>query len=204
MFCPDCNTNLDVVPVGEPCPGCAGSRRSAVATPETITVKLSVPEPSISVTRDDHRPWFEKWRQMVQARAQISEVYAQRAPGVGNAEVDERVTRFCGECHDMRDWLRGDIGNLPGVTEGDIVTHASSSPPLQVSSAVANSHKHHTRSQGTTARIRSTHMTPSGARVLIEIDWAAPAAKTVGALDLANECVDSWRQFFASHGITEP
>jgi hypothetical protein len=31
MFCPDCKTNLDDVPVGDACPGCGGKRRSTIA-----------------------------------------------------------------------------------------------------------------------------------------------------------------------------
>jgi predicted RNA-binding Zn-ribbon protein involved in translation (DUF1610 family) len=30
MICPDCQQNLDDVPVGDPCPQCGGVRRSAV------------------------------------------------------------------------------------------------------------------------------------------------------------------------------
>jgi hypothetical protein len=134
---------------------------------------------------------------------QISAVYAERLPNLGNAEVDELVPRFCSECQDMRDWLKDDIGSLPGVTEADMPAHATSSPPLTVTSAVANSHKHR-KAGTTTARIRSTRMTPQGARVLIEVDWATPGARSVDALDLANDCVAGWRNFFASHGITEP
>jgi hypothetical protein len=204
MFCPDCNANLDAVPPGAPCPTCGGQRRSAVVHPDTVTAKVSVPDPTVTITRDDHRPWFEKWREVVRTRDQISKVYSERLPSVGNVEVDERVTRFCNECHDMRDWLEGDIGSLAGVTEADITNHARSAASLRISSAVANSHKHHTRASGTTARIRSTRITPQGARVTIEVDWATPAATTVDALDLANDCVASWRQFFANHGISEP
>lgn len=142
---------------------------------------------------------------MLRARERIGEVYAQRVPGVGNADVDERVTRFFTECHDMRDWLRGDIGNLAGVSAQDITDHAATSPPLVTGSAVANSHKHHTRKPGTTtARIRSTHMTPAGATVVIEVDWASPTSTMVDALNLADECVASWRHFLARHAIAEP
>ena len=35
MSCPDCQTNLDQVPVGDPCPTCGGMRRDAVVTPPT-------------------------------------------------------------------------------------------------------------------------------------------------------------------------
>ena len=56
----------------------------------------------------------------------------------------------------------------------------------------------------TVARIRETDVTPTGARVSIEIDWATPRATTVDALDLAEDCVASWRAFFAKFGIAEP
>lgn len=205
MFCMDCNADLDVVAVGDPCPTCGGTRRSAIVTPQTAAVRVTVSEPTISVTRGDHRPWFEKWREVLRARDQIEVVYAQRVDGIGNAEVEDRITRFCSECHDVRDWLLGDIASLPVVGVADITAHAASSPPLVVSSAVANSHKHHTRRAGTmTARIRKTDMTPIGARVTIEISWATPAAKTVDALDLANDCIASWGEFLARRGISEP
>lgn len=38
MYCPDCETNLDAVPVGDACPSCGGLRRSAVVTPATAAV----------------------------------------------------------------------------------------------------------------------------------------------------------------------
>jgi hypothetical protein len=37
--------------------------------------------------------------------------------------------------------------------------------------------------------------------VTIEVDWATPKASTVDALDLANECVDSWQAFLKQNGI---
>jgi hypothetical protein len=73
-----------------------------------------------------------------------------------------------------------------------------------VSSAVANSNNHHTRTHGITARIRDTLMTPDGAPVTIEVHWATAQAKTFDALDLANDCVTTWRAFFAQHGIAAP
>jgi hypothetical protein len=135
----------------------------------------------------------------------IREAYTD-AKGLGNAEVDARVHHFCGECHDLRDWLNKDITNLPGATRAAVDHHHHTERPLRISSAVANSHKHHTRNPSqTTARIRDTEMTPDrGARVTIEVDWATPHATTVDALDLANECVDSWRGFFNQHGIAAP
>jgi hypothetical protein len=202
MFCPDCNTNLDDVPVDDPCPTCAGVRRSAVVKPEPVRVTATAHAPSIGIGRDDQRPWHEKWREVVRSRDPIREAYTD-CRGLGNVDVDARVTRFCSECHDLRDWLKKDLANLPGVTATDVDNHASQSGPLRISSDVANSHKHHTRKPGmTTARIRHTLMTPdNGARVTIEVDWATPKASAVDALDLANECVDSWQAFLKQNGI---
>jgi hypothetical protein len=205
MFCPDCNTNLDDVPVDDRCPTCAGLRRSAVVTPEPARVTGTAGAPSIGIGRDDHRPWDEKWREVLRSRDLIRDAYTD-ARGLGNAEVDARVNRFCSECHDLRDWLNNDIANLPGVTTTAVKHHHDTERPLRISSAVANSHKHHTRYPGqTTARIRHTLVTPDqGARVTIEVDWATPHATTVDALDLANESVDRWRAFFKQNGIAAP
>ena len=120
-----------------------------------------------------------------------------------NGEVEARATLFFGECHDLRDWLTSDIANLPGITTRNVVNHTRVSRPLQIASAVANSHKHHTRSHGTTARIRETYMTPEGARVVIESDWGLPTAANDDALELADACIADWREFFRNHGISE-
>jgi hypothetical protein len=204
MFCAGCDTNLDHVPVGDPCPTCGGRRRSARVTPGPVQVTATAHAPSIAIGRDDHRPWHEKWREVRRSRDSIREAYSE-CRGLGNAAVDARVTHFCSECHDMRDWLRNDIANLPGVTLTAVKHHHDTERSLRISSAVANSNKHHTRDRGTTARIRHTLMTPDkGARVTIEVDWATAQATTVDALDLANKCVDSWQGFLNHNGIAAP
>jgi hypothetical protein len=54
----------------------------------------------------------------------------------------------------MRDWLNAELANVGGVTKQEVDNHVAGSQPLEVSSAVANSDKHHTRTHGITARIR--------------------------------------------------
>jgi len=44
MFCPACNTILDPTPVGDPCPGCGGTRRSATAYAEAALRATNVAE----------------------------------------------------------------------------------------------------------------------------------------------------------------
>jgi Zn finger protein HypA/HybF involved in hydrogenase expression len=43
MTCPDCGTNLDDVPVGDPCPTCGSRRRDAIAIPDTVHARASIP-----------------------------------------------------------------------------------------------------------------------------------------------------------------
>ena len=205
MFCPDCNTNLDNVTVHDPCPTCGRLRRSVVVCPEPAHATGAAWAPSIRVRRDDHRPWYEKWREVLRSRDLIRDAYSD-ARGLANVEVEARVNRFCGECHDLSDWLKHNLADLRGVTTTAVDEHVRQSEPLRKNSAVANSHKHHTRhSNQTTARIRDTLSTPDqGARVTIEIEWANAEATTLDALDLANDCVDSWRAFLTQKGIAEP
>jgi hypothetical protein len=44
MFCPDCGTILDDVPVADTCPGCG--RRDATAQPDPVALKMNVPSPT--------------------------------------------------------------------------------------------------------------------------------------------------------------
>jgi hypothetical protein len=104
----------------------------------------------------------------------------------------------------MRDWLNAELVNVGGVRKQDVDNHVAGSQPLEVSSAVANSDKHHTRTHDITARIRDTLMTPDRDCVTIEVHWATAQAKTFDALDPANDCLTSWRAFFPQHGIAAP
>jgi Zn finger protein HypA/HybF involved in hydrogenase expression len=44
MTCSECGTSLDDVPEGDPCPTCGSSRRDAIATPDTVHARASIPE----------------------------------------------------------------------------------------------------------------------------------------------------------------
>lgn len=42
MICPECGTQLDNVPVGDPCPTCGSQRRSATVTVETVAAVAGI------------------------------------------------------------------------------------------------------------------------------------------------------------------
>jgi hypothetical protein len=142
-------------------------------------------------TRGDQRPWSEKWQRILRGRDAISEAYAAEGRALGNLEVEGRVTSFFSDCYHLRDWLIGDRGSMPGVTPAGLDEYIRNSYPLSLSQAICNTDKHHSRSRGVTARIRKTVVSPRGARVTLEIDWATPQAAEIDALDLANDLCTS-------------
>jgi hypothetical protein len=52
MTCPDCKTNLDNVPVGDPCPNCGSLRRDATIGAPTIGATAQVFTPTVSTSID--------------------------------------------------------------------------------------------------------------------------------------------------------
>jgi hypothetical protein len=204
MFCPDCDTNLDFVEVGDLCPRCGGFRRSANAAAATARVVVSAGEVSLKIIRGDHRPWTEKWLTVLQCLEALRALGSGDVRRLGNAQIDNRALMFFVECDHLRDWLEWDVLALGGAVTADIKNHFQSSQPLVVCNAICNSHKHHTRRSGITARIRETLITPDGAKIYIEVDWATAGATRIDAVVLADQCVSSWRSFFSTSNITEP
>ena len=93
---------------------------------------------------------------------------------------------------------------MAGRTVGDIWGHFKSSQELKWCRDIGDTYKHHTRTQGPTARIEETIVSATGSRVNVRVDVTNPSAGTVDALDLAERCVDSWRAFFKAFGVTPP
>ncbi len=205
MFCPDCNTNLGDVPVEGPCPKCGGRRRDANAAAATAKVRFTAHASGVSIIRGDHPAWTDQRVRVLNCLEALRAVYRSDARSLGNAEVDRRVETFFVECDHFRDRLKKNLDALPNVTEDDVDDHAWSSQALRTCNAICNTHKHHRRDRGsTTARIRETSMLPTGSRVTIEVDWASASAARVDGLELAEDCVKSWREFFAEFGIAGP
>ncbi len=212
MWCPECMTRLDEVPSDDACPTCGGRRRNAAPSPASVSMKVTVPTPTVIVSPDHHRPWVEKWCSIVRALAAIDDAY-DGSTLRGNVEVEEFVRRFFVECNDIKDWLIGDFADLPGsVSKTKINGHYFKEPSLTLCNAMANTSKHHTRKPSESepnpmsAQIHQTSLTAGLSAKVTLASWSHsnPTKSLVDARQLAHDCVESWRDFFAAHGMAEP
>ncbi len=206
MSCPDCQTNLDEVPVGAPCPGCGGRRRDANATAEVAEVTVAALRPGLS-TRDGDPSWPQQWKQVLACLETLRAAYEADAVVSGTDGVKGLARSFFTECHHFGDdWLKKDVGNLPTIVGANgVEEYLENSPVLNTCEAICNTSKHFRRDRGKTARIGEVAVDPSGAwNVTIEVDPASECTKEIDALELADECVKAWRDFFTRFGITEP
>jgi hypothetical protein len=209
VFCPDCQENLDNVPAGERCPACGGPRRSQSLTAHAAVAQAAAHNPSVQITKDDDRPWIEKWKTIEYHVGKLGDIYTGAERG-GNIEAESRANIIFIECDHLADWLQWDKSlNIP---EPVIKGYAKSEEPLVVAKAICNSHKHHTRKPlkkgdppPMTARVwRTTTDGRGGTKVTIKLHWGTPNATYRDALELAEECVAAWLKFFKQHNITVP
>jgi hypothetical protein len=118
------------------------------------------------------------------------------------------VTAFFNECYHLADWLIED----PSLSlSADEVWTYMQTEPLATVDAICNTSKHHTRRSrskktppGSTARIRGGAYGVRVARVTIELHFGTPNRQSFDALQLAQEAVQSWRDFLKAHDIQEP
>jgi hypothetical protein len=116
------------------------------------------------------------------------------------------VETFFTECCHVRDWIKGDIDSIPDLTEDDVDQWIERSEPLRTCRDICNSTKHRSRDwpDAVLADIRTTASGPEGTRVTIEIGFNTEDPVDADALQLAEACVKSWREFFDLHGIDQP
>lgn len=131
----------------------------------------------IQITKDDDRPWVEKWWTILHHVRIPRDIYADSS-GVGNIEAESRANAIFIECDHLRDWLKWD--KALGIPQKVIHRYAESSRPLQLANAICNSHKHHTRTgrrgkpPPMTARVwrfKTNSDGSSGAEVTIKLNW---------------------------------
>jgi hypothetical protein len=75
MICPDCQQDLDDVPVGDPCPQCGGIKRSAVVQGLAALVRVSAMAPTVSIGYTLTPGWAYQWRIIQRHLARLREQY---------------------------------------------------------------------------------------------------------------------------------
>jgi len=207
MICPDCQQNLDDVPVGDPCPQCGGNQRSAVVYAQAAIVGVSAMAPTVSIGYSLEPGWAYQWRGIQRHLARLREQY-QGMNTLGNVDVEQTVhSLFLGLYH-LYDWLHQDSAlSLSSTVVNDwIVQHPDS---LGICRAYANTWKHKTRDRpgALIAQITLIESGPNGQKVTIGYrPWDQPSQPMteVDGLALAEQSEQDWRDFMKMHGISIP
>lgn len=151
---------------------------------------------SIAVPVDRQRTWQRKWRDIVYYRDQLADAYVTHHLYVD--DLVRRVESFFKTCHEFVDWLTEEKG-LPAED------FARKSWPLQLCDAAAQTAKHYKRKPSKydpiTAFVVKVSTHDNGVRA--DFEWASAAGRNgkTDALELANECITEWEQFFAQHKL---
>lgn len=195
MTCGDCGSRLDDVPVGRPCPRCRGLRRDARVMAQTVEAHAVVLRPTIAIGYNEHRPWRQKWQDLLSTLEQLEAAYSTEN-GQGNEDVRRVVENFFATCRDLADWLWQDK-QTADVHKSAVMDFVLGNPHLRLADAIAQTTKHHTRRGGEdiTARITEIRVGPDGA--CAQIGWSRTAGDSgfEDALDLAHGCVIAWQRF---------
>ncbi len=181
------------------CPECGSveGRNASIAASDNAMATDAIT--GLSVTKGDLRPWEEKWLKLLDALHEIRDLYATGRSGESSTRLERRFDDFFTTCFDMGDWLIHDA-RLP---KEDVNECMKSEHSLALARAVSNTEKHHTRSGGVTARIRTVELV-GGVRVSIEEDWSMPTRSTHDALDVAEAAIVAWRRFLGERGLQPP
>jgi hypothetical protein len=207
MICPDCQQNLDDVPVGDSCPGCGGQRRSAVVQAGAALAGVGTLTATVSIGYSLTPGWAYQWRIIQRHLARLREQY-QGINSLGNLDVEETVHALFLSLFHLGDWLQNDDAlSLPDDTANDWMRDHLSS--LGLCRDYANTWKHMTRNRRGTriARITEIATGPNGYRVSIgyrPYDQPSQPMTPIDALYLAEQSEQGWRDFLKMHGISIP
>jgi hypothetical protein len=162
------------------------------------------------------RSWYEQWTRVRVGHGRLHEVYAGRPGGTIEAEYD--MVSFFLHCFHLKDWLKND----PHGPDADVEAWVANSEPLRVCADFANNAKHlqitqtfrddaatwstqqnvtfraptvqaraHVGIPGTEPRLVDPTSGPLAAH-----SWRISSAeRSFDALELADACVASWREF---------
>jgi hypothetical protein len=207
MICPDCQQDLDDVPLGDPCPQCGGVRRSAVVYGQTAMVGVSAMSGTVSIGYSLEPGWAYQWRNIQRHLARLREQY-QGVNTLGNVDVEETVHALFLSLFHLYDWLHQDgaLSLSSTVVNNWIKQHPDS---LGLCRDYTNTWKHMKRDRpgARIAQITRIESGPNGQTVTIGYHpWDQPAQPIteVDGLDLAEQSEQDWRDFLKIHGISIP
>lgn len=162
----------------------------------------------IAVTYGWERPWFDQWWVALYWADQVGRCYAGRPDPPHDTSGWALMAREAALalCHVM-DWLAHDP-NVP-LAEDQLRTIVGQNKWLQLATDIANTTKHHTRSQPSAAAAKISGVSVSGTigtrigRMTIERRRNGNT-EVEDALDLVQGGVAEWRAVLADHDITDP
>jgi hypothetical protein len=207
MFCPDCQRNLDDVPVGDPCPQCGGSKRSAVVQAQVAMVGVSAIAPTVSIGYSLTPGWAYQWRIIQRHLARLRDQY-QDIDTRGNVDVEETVHALFLSLFHLFDWLHQDsaLSLSRSVVNNWINQHRDT---LGLCRDYANTWKHMVRDSASARVVQITLIEsgPNGYKVTLGYRPQGQPQQPmteVDALDLAERSEQEWRNFLGAHGIAIP
>jgi hypothetical protein len=207
MFCPDCQRNLDDVPVGDPCPQCGGSKRSAVVQAQVAMVGVSAIAPTVSIGYSLTPGWAYQWRIIQRHLARLRDQY-QDIDTRGNVDVEETVHALFLSLFHLFDWLHQDsaLSLSRTVVNNWINQHRDT---LGLCRDYANTWKHMVRDSASARIVQITLIEsgPNGYKVTLGYRPQGQPQQPmteVDALDLAERSEQEWRNFLGANGIAIP
>jgi hypothetical protein len=160
-------------------------------------------DPSISVDYNAVGTWMEQWERTLRNLDRIGACYGGKG---GVNEVTEGVQLFLVSCYHVHDHIRKDRANLPSLDRSHIWPYFAANPYLPITQAFANTDKHGrpTRPSDSTARVTNARHDPFTNSATVSYIAPPQAQVNYDGLQLAENCVAAWRQFFTIEGITPP
>lgn len=143
------------------------------------------------------KSWLEQWGQVQRSYMKVQNLYT---ADVHNEDAQSVVKDFFIHCWHLSDWLKKDPATSVG--REDIGALLSTEYDMRVCNAMANTSKHHTLVDGKMSVRVSRMVTQPQAQVTLEITPVEGEATERDALDLATSCMNIWRRYLKSYGLT--
>lgn len=161
----------------------------------------------VEVGYSELQSWLSKWDDVLHDYKAIEEAFT--TEGTYASVLRHRLLRFFEDCWHLIDWIKRDL-ELPAAVRERVMKAATSSEPMGVCGAVANTSKHHTRWEGQAmAQVRAVKMPQGSGRwsPTVTITFrhpGTPEARNHDARTLATDCLSWWQSFIDQNELVVP